>query len=308
MPSLSLPSPAVAQPRALIAACLAATWFIWGSTYLGIKWALVSLPPFLQMGSRFVAAAAVLGLWAAWRGARWPNRSQWLGASVLGALLVGGGYGFTAVAQTHVSSAMVVAFIAISPALIALGQWHYGVRPRPLEVAGIVLGVGGVVLLVQGNSFAAAPAGIAAQAFACVCWSLGSVWSVHGLPGGFKLQLAEGAAGWASQMLAGGLMLLAAGALLGERVAWPIDQRALLSWVYLVVAGTLLAYTAYMLLLQHVSAALASSYAFVNPVIGMVLGTTLGAELVTRGEWIAAAVITTGVLLILLAKRQPRAA
>lgn len=305
MSTSTLPASATARPdRWLIVGCLAATWFIWGSTYLGIKWALVSLPPFLQMGSRFVAAAAVLALWAWWQGARWPSRDQWISAAVLGALLVGGGYGFTGVAQTHVSSAMVVAFIAISPALIALGQWHYGVRPKKLEAAGITLGLVGVVMLVQGQSFASAPAGIAAQAFACLCWSLGSVWTVHGLPGGFRLKLADGAAGWASQMAIGGAMLLLAGWAMGERISWPPDTRAVWSWFYLVIAGTLVAYTAYMVLLQRVSAALASSYAFVNPVIGMVLGTTLGAEIVTRGEWFAAAVITTGVVLIVLAKRK----
>ena len=92
----TLPLPTAPRLSALIVACLAATWLIWGSTYLAIKWALASFPPFFQMGTRFVAAALVLAAWAAWRGARWPGTRQWASAAVLGALMVGGGYGFTA--------------------------------------------------------------------------------------------------------------------------------------------------------------------------------------------------------------------
>jgi drug/metabolite transporter (DMT)-like permease len=289
--------------RGLIATCLAATWFVWGSTYLAIKWALASFPPFFQMGTRFLAAALVLAAMAAWRGARWPVASEWLSAAVLGALLVGGGYGFTAVAQTQVSSALVVAFIAISPALVVLMHRPYGARPRPLESAGIALGLAGVVMLVQGQGFAASPRGMAAQTFACLCWALGSVWAVRGLPGGRQLKLAAGAAGWASQMACGGALLLVASWALGEQPQWPPEPRALASWLYTVVAGTLVGYTAYMVLLERVSPALASSYAFVNPVIGMLLGATLGGEFVSGGEWIAAAVVTAGVVLLVLSKR-----
>lgn len=297
----------LSSERWLIVACLAATWFIWGSTYLAIKWALHAFPPFFQMGTRFLAAAAVLAGYAAWRGARWPGPREWLSAAVLGALLVGGGYGFTAVAQTQVSSALVVAFIAITPALIALADRVYGHRPAPLETLGIALGLTGTVMLVQGQGFSASPGGWLAQSVACVCWTLGSVWSVRGLPGGFRLGLAPGAAGWASQMACGGVLLLAASWALGEQpqAPWssPEAQRALWAWAYTVVAGTLLGYTAYMVLLQRVSPALASSYAFVNPVIGMLLGATLGGEFVSRGEWLAAGLAVLGVVLLVLGKR-----
>lgn len=298
--------PAVPRLSALIVACLAATWLIWGSTYLAIKWALASFPPFFQMGTRFVAAALVLAAWAAWRGARWPDARQWLSAAVLGTLMVGGGYGFTALAQTHVSSALVVAYIAVSPALIALLHAVYGARPSRLEAAGIVLGLAGVVALVQGQGFTASPAGWLMQSVACICWSLGTVWSVRGLPGGFQLKLADGAAGWASQMACGGVLLLAVSLVLGEQPVLPPDTRAVLSWLWTVVAGTLVAYVAYMVLIERVSPALASSYAFVNPVIGMALGATLGGEVISRGEWAAAAVITGGVVLLVLGKGRGR--
>ena len=287
----------------LVLACLAATWLLWGSTYLAIKWALPSFPPFFQMGSRFVVAGLLLALWAGGRGASWPSAPQWLSAGVLGALMIGGGYGATAVAQTSVGSGLVVAFVAVVPALVALGEWPYGRRPGRLEAAGIGLGLVGVGLLTRGQGFAASLPGLLALGAACITWSLGTVWARHGLPGGRRLNLAPGAAGIASQMLAGGTLLLLAAALVGEAPHWPPGGRAFASWCYLVLAGSLVTYSAYMVLLQRTSATVASSYTFVNPLIGMLLGVTLGAEVVSPQEWLAAAVIVAGVVLLLFGRR-----
>lgn len=289
--------------RGLVVACLLATWLIWGSTYLAIKWALVSFPPFFQMGTRFVVAGLLLAAWAWTRGGRWPTRDQWISAGVLGLLMIGGGYGATATAQTSVSSGLVVSFIAVTPALVTLMQLPYGTRPSRLEAAGIVLGLAGVVMLTQGQGFGASLPGLLAMGLACTTWSLGTVWALHGLPGGRRLALADGPMGYASQMLAGGVLLMAASWALGETPQLPPDPRALWSWAYLVVAGSLIGFSAYMLLLQRTSATLASTYTFVNPVIGLVLGVTVGGEVVSRGEWFAAAVIAAGVVLLLLGKR-----
>lgn len=287
----------------LIVACLAATWLIWGSTYLAIKWALVSFPPFFQMGTRFVAAGLLLGAWAGMRGARWPARGEWFSAVVLGALMIGGGYGATAVAQTRIGSGLVVAFIAVVPALVALGEWPYGVRPSRPQAAGIALGLAGVWLLTRGQGFAASLPGLLAIALACITWSAGSVWALHGLPGGRRLTLAPGAAGYASQMLAGGLMLLVVSALAGERPTLPPDTLSLACWFYLVVAGSLLGFSAYMVLLQRAGSVLASSYTFVNPVIGLVLGVTVGGETISAFEWAASGVVSAGVVLLLMSRR-----
>ncbi len=297
--TLALPSSTVPRLPPVILACLFATWVIWGSTYLAIKWALVSFPPFFQMGTRFIAAGLLLGAWAAWRGAAWPTREQWINASVLGALMLGGGYGATALAETSVSSGLVVAFIAVVPALVALGQWPYGIRPSRREWTGIALGLAGVLLLTRGQGFAASWSGLAAIAFACVTWCAGSLWALHGLPGGRRLDLAPGAAGYASEMLVGGLMLLAASWLAGEQPQMPPDARSLACWAYLVVAGSLIGFSAYMVLLQRTGAALASSYTFVNPVIGLVLGVAIGGEVVSTLEWAAAGVVLAGVVLLL---------
>lgn len=304
--SAVLPVASAARPRAissLVVACLAATWLIWGSTYLAIKWALVSFPPFFQMGTRFLAAGLLLGAFVRWRGARWPQAGEWFSAAVLGALMLGGGYGATALASASVSSGLVVAFIAVVPALVALFQVPYGVRPTALESAGIALGLGGVLLLTRGQGFGASLPGLLAIGVACLTWSLGSVWALHGLPGGRRLALAPGAMGYASQMLVGGLLLLGASWAAGEQPTLPPDARSLACWAYLVVAGSIVGFSAYMLLLERTSAALASSYSFVNPVIGMVLGVTLGGEVISGLEMLAAGITAGGVVLLLLGRR-----
>ena len=281
----------------LILLCLAATWLIWGSTYLAIKLALPSFPPFFQMGTRFVLAGIVLMAWMRWRGAAWPDRTQWRNALVVGTLMLGGGMGGTAFAEVSVGSGLVVAFIAVVPLLIATLNLFWGVRPRRIEVAGIALGLAGVLMLTQGVGFQASPAGLAAIAIACATWSLGSVLSQRALP------LAPGATGFASEMLCGGAVLMIMSALHGEAFAWPPQPMALAAWFYLVVFGSLIAFNAYMLLLARAPAGLASSYTFVNPVIAMLLGVAFAGEQVTGFEWAAVSVVLAGVLLLLW--RQP---
>ena len=257
--------PAPAMPPLLIL-CLAATWLVWGSTYLAIKYALVSFPPFFQMGTRFLFAGVVLMAWMRWRGAAWPNRTQWRNALIVGTLMLGGGMGGTAVAEVSVGSGLVVAFIAVVPLMIAGLNLLWGVVPSRLEAAGIAVGLAGVLMLTQGAGFQASPMGLAAIATACVTWSVGSVLSQRTLP------LAGGAMGFASEMVCGGLVLLGLSALAGERPAWPPQPLAVAAWFYLVVFGSLIAFNAYMVLLARASAGLASSYTFVNPVIAMLLG------------------------------------
>lgn len=307
MSSLATPAlPALRQMPPLILACLAAVWLVWGSTYLAIKWALISFPPFWQMGTRFIVAGGLLAAWMRWRGAAWPDRQAWINATVLGAMMLGVGYGLTAVAEVSVSSGLVVAFIAIGPALQAALEWPYGLRPTRREALGIVLGLVGVLGLASGQGFSASPGGLAAVLTASFAWKLGSVWSLHGLPkalGGRKLDLAPGAMGYASQMLAGGVILLLASAATGERPGWPVDPLALGAWVYLVVAGSLVAFSAFMVLLQHTPTAVSSSYAYVNPVIGLILGVTLGGEVISGFEWAAAALVTGSVVLMLSGRR-----
>lgn len=292
-------SPAAATWSPVVLACLAATWFLWGTMYLAIKWALVSFPPFYQMGSQFVVAGAVLACVARARGARWPSARQWLGGAVMGALLISGGYGFMAVAETSVASGLVVAFTAVVPTMVVLGEWPYGVRPDRRQVAGVALGLIGIFMMTQGQGFGASLGGLLAVITSCATWTLGSVWAVHGLPGGAKLNTAPGPMGHASQMLTGGAVLLLASRAIGETPGWPPAPLALACWLYVAIAGSLIGYTAYLVLLERTTPALATSYTYVNPVIALILGVALGQETVSRFEWLAVTVVLCGVVLLM---------
>jgi drug/metabolite transporter (DMT)-like permease len=295
MNSIVLPLAARAGLPPLVLACLAATWVIWGSTYLAIKFALVSFPPFLQMGSRFLVAGLALALWMRFaRRAPWPTARQWAHATLVGALMLGGGMGGVAVAEQSVGSGLVVAFIAVVPLIIVLLNLFWGLRPGRLELLGIGVGLVGVLMLTRGQGFQASPTGLIAIALACVTWSIGSVLSQRATP------LAPGAMGFASEMLCGGAVLMALAAINGESMVWPPQPLAAAAWVYLVVFGSLIAFNAYMLLLARAPAGLAASYTFVNPVIALALGVTLGGETVSGFEWAAAGVVLVGVVLLLL--------
>lgn len=290
-------SASVAAPASrlspLVLACLAATWLVWGSTYLAIKVALLSFPPFFGMGSRFVVAGALLMAWMRWRGAPMPSPQQWRHAVLVGTLMLAGGMGGTAHAELTVGSGLVVAFIAVVPMMIALVNLAFGVRPGRMEVAGIAVGLAGVLLLTQGAGFQASPAGLVAITIACVTWSVGSVLSQRRWP------LAPGAMGFASEMLCGGAVMLVLSRLAGESPSMPPRADALAAWAYLVVFGSLIAFNAYMVLLSKASPGLASSYTFVNPVIAMLLGVALAGEHVTPFEWAAVSVVLAGVVLLM---------
>jgi drug/metabolite transporter (DMT)-like permease len=288
-------TPANTRLSPLIVACLGATWAIWGSTYLAIRFALVSFPPYLQMGSRFVAAGLGLAVWMRWvRGTAWPAARQWQHALIVGTLMLGGGMGSVAIAEQTVGSGLVVVFIAIVPLLIVLVNLFWRVMPGRLELAGIALGLVGVAMLTRGAGFQSSPQGLLAIVTACICWSLGSVLSQRRYP------LAPGAMGFASEMLAGGAVLMLLAVMTGETFTWPPDPLAAWAWAYLVVFGSLLAFNAYMVLLAETSAGLAASYTFVNPIIALLLGISLGNETVTPWEWASAGIILAGVVLLLV--------
>lgn len=296
-----------ARPALLLPALLAC-WLVWGSTYLAIRLALESFPPFFQMGTRFLLAGALLFAWVLRPGQRdgrrWaerlPTATQWRNALVVGTLMLGCGMGLVATAQQAIGSGLVATFIAVVPMLVAASGTLFGQRPARLELAGMAVGVAGVLLLVRGASFAAAPWAFAAVATATLSWSLGSVLSTTRLP------LAPGAAGFASEMLCGGAVLIVVSRVLGEQFAPPPTAAALAAWMYLVAFGSLVAFSAYLYLLAHASGALATSYAFVNPVIALVLGVAFAGEVVSPSEWLACGVILAGVALIFRAKGTPR--
>jgi drug/metabolite transporter (DMT)-like permease len=286
----------------LTLACLAATWLIWGSTYLAIRFALAGFAPFFMMGSRFVVAGGALFIWMWWRGAELPGPRQWRNAALVGALMLGCGMGCTAIAEQTVGSGLAVAFIAVTPILMVVLNMAYGVYPGRIESIGVLTGLAGVLMLTQGTGFKASTGGLVAMLIACSGWSLGSVLSQRQFP------LAMGAVGFASEMLCGGVLLLALALIRGEPVTLSAPAGAWIAWVYLTTFGSLIAFNAYMYLLGHASPSLAASYTYVNPIIAMLLGVAIGGEQIATWEWLSAGVTLGGVVILFVGRHRPAAA
>src|SRR3954469_7567379 len=174
-PTAALRTPS--RPGHLVVPALLACYLVWGSTYLAIRLALDSFPPFFQMGTRFLAAGGLLLAWSAGRGGAWPTVTQWRNAAIVGTLMLGVGMGLVATAEQHVGSGLVAAFIAVVPVLVCLWGLLVGQRPGRLELAGMLVGLAGVLLLVRGGSFGGSPLAIGCMAAATLAWSLGSVLS-----------------------------------------------------------------------------------------------------------------------------------
>jgi drug/metabolite transporter (DMT)-like permease len=282
----------------LVVGCLAVTWLVWGSTYLVIRFALVGFTPYFLMATRFVVAGGLLLGWQLARGASMPTVREWRNAILVGALMLGGGMGGVAYAEQTIASGLVVAFIAVTPLLLVLINLAFGVYPRRSEVLAVVVGLGGVLMLTRGPGLHGSPAGLIAIMVGTTGWALGSVLAQRGFA------LAPGATGFATEMLGGGLVLFLISALRGESWHLPAQTGVWLAWLYLVVFGSLLAFSAYMLLLARTSASLAASYSLVNPVVALLLGVTVGAETVSSWEWLSSGVVMIGVVLLFAGRRR----
>ena len=292
-------------------------YVVWGSTYLGIAVAVDTIPPFLMAASRFLIAGAVLLAWSiarAGRTFRFPTLREWRDSSIVGALLLGGGMGMVAFGEQTVPSGITALFIAMMPVWVAvLGGIFLHERLPRLAVAGIVLGFGGVAILIGPSAFGGAgalePLGLAAILVSPIAWSAGSLFASHRatLPG--QPLVATGA-----QMVTGGLVLvamsLASGELQGFQVeAISTDSR--LAMVYLTIIGSLLAFTAYGWLLRVAPLPLIATYAYVNPVVAVLLGALILSEPIEPRTLVAGAVIVGAVALIVTARgrmQPPRAA
>jgi drug/metabolite transporter (DMT)-like permease len=287
------------QRRLWIILSLLSVYIIWGTTYLGIRFALESFPPYLMMGTRFVIAGVILFVFMRWRGAPLPTAKQWRSAAIVGCLLLVGGMGSVAMAEQMISSGLAATLVAIAPLYALFFSMLWGNRPTRFEWVGVGLGIVGVALLTLEGNLQANPAGIALMLFAPACWALGSIWSQH-------LEMPKGFMANAAEMLIGGAVLLVLGILRGEQVIGTPTPNAILALVYLTTFGSLLTLTAYMYLLKTVSPALAISYAFVNPAIALFLGIVLGGEVLTGSAFIALPVILVGVGFIVLRNKKSK--
>lgn len=300
----------MAVTRGRILAGFAAVYVIWGSTYLAIRFAIETLPPFLMAGVRFLIAGALLFAWTRRSGGPRPSRRHWLGAGVVGALLLLGGNGAVVWAEQSVPSGVAALMVAVVPCWMVLLEWVRpgGTRPTVRIGAGLILGLAGMVLLVGpgalGSGERVDPLGAGALLFASLSWAAGSIYSRHTVLPARPLQAT------AMQMLAGGVLLLIAALAAGEPARLDvaaISSRSVLATLYLIVFGSFVGYSAYVWLLRVSTPARVSTYAYVNPLVAVLLGWGLAGEPLTRRMLIAAAVIVAGVALITLSggKRAP---
>ncbi len=285
--------------KAGIIMALLSLYVVWGSTYLAIRIALAGFPPFLMAGLRYIIAGSGLYLFLRMRGAPFPGKKEWAGAGVVGGLLLLGGNGGVAVAEQWVASGIAALVIATTPLWTVLFAGIWKRWPTRAEWAGIILGLAGVVILNKGGELKAHPAGAVALLLAAMFWALGSAWSRH-------LLLPQGMMASAAEMIAGGIVLLLSGLLTGERIETLPDLRAVGALGYLIVFGSLVGFSSYVYLLGKVRPALATSYAYVNPIIAVGLGVVLAGEHITGTEIIAVPVILSGVVLVILGNKKKR--
>jgi drug/metabolite transporter (DMT)-like permease len=295
--AIAAPPSTLVGPRVLVPAALFALYLIWGSTYLAIRVALESYPPFLMAGTRFLVAGGALYAFLRWRAMAAPTRAQWLNAAITGTLLLGMGNGLVCYAEQSVASGLAAVAVAAMPLFAALFGGLYGQWPRRMEWLGLGVGFAGVVLLNLGGGMAGATLGAIALLVAAMAWAFGSVWSR-------RRDMPPAAMNTAAQMLTGGAVLFAGALLFGERFPAAPSMASTLSLVYLAAFGSLIAFTAYLYLLNTVRPALATSYAYVNPPVAVLFGALLGGETVHAFDLVAMAVILGGVALIALAREK----
>ncbi len=276
---------------------LATLYLAWSSTYLAIRIALESFPPFFIAGFRYMLVGAGMFIYLRAKGFGAPTRAQWGGSAVVGAFLLLGGTAGVVYAEQWVGSGISALVLATTPLLTVLFAGFWKEWPDRREWTGLLLGFIGIVLLNLGGDLRAHPGGAALLVLAAVCWSFGSVLSLHvAMPSGMMAS--------AAQMFTGGLIVLIVSLLAGERLPAHPPVRAVAAVVYLGIFGSLSGYTAYTYLLKNVRPALATSYAYVNPVLAVLLGFWLAGEHITRIEVIAMLIILAGVVLVIAGQRR----
>jgi drug/metabolite transporter (DMT)-like permease len=293
--------PALAMNLRLIV-CLAAVYLIWSSTYLAMAIAVRELPPMLMASVRYSAAGLVMLAIAKRRGAAWPSAAQWLRVAPIGALLFLGGNGFVAVGEQTVSSGGAAVVGAMMPLWTGVLSALNGERPSRREWASLIIGFIGVVVLMGGPSLTGKPVHIALILMAPMCWALGSILARRAT----RSSSHDVVLSSAMQMLSGAAALAIAGVARAERLPVHTSATAWLALGYLFVFGSLLGFTAYNWLLRHARPVVATSYAYVNPVLAVLIGAAAAEAF--GGTTVIANVLIVGAVVLALGKpRAPRA-
>ena len=285
------------EPRILIPLALLTLYLVWGSTYLGIIIALESYPPFLLAGVRFICAGVVLYGFLRWRGHAPPTRLQWRNAAITGVLLLGFGNGLVCFAEERVSSGIAAVAVSSMPLFAASFGAMYGQWPTRPEMVGLLVGFAGVIVLNLGSGLSGETIGAIALLTAAMCWAFGSVWSK-------RQDMPSGPMNTAAQMLCASVALLGVGFATGEELPSDPTLRATLALAYLAVFGSILAFSAYLYVLKHARPAVATSYAYVNPPVAVLLGVVLLGETVGPFDLAGMAIILVGVAVITLARQK----
>jgi drug/metabolite transporter (DMT)-like permease len=296
----------------VVGIALLSVYLFWGGTYAGMKVAIETMPPFLMAGIRFFTAGAVLYIIARLSGAKRPARREWRSSAIVGALLLLGGNGLVAWSEQRVSSSIASLIVAAVPVWMMLMGWfgRGGKRPNTGVIAGIVLGLLGIAVLVfqpgqGGNETATDLVGIITLLAASVSWAVGSMYSRSARMPDSPLMST------AAQMLTGGLLLIVFSYFTGDWSKLDVPGISLRSYAalgYLVVFGSIVGYTAYIWLLKNADASLVSTYAFVNPVVAVLLGWLLVGEQLTVNTLTAAIIIIAAVVLVTIFRGRPQKA
>ena len=290
--------------RIQIIFAFAALYLIWGSTYLGILFAIQSIPPFLMAGARFFFAGLIMFAIARTQGPLKSTRAEWRTALIVGACLLLGGNGGVTISEKFVETGLASLIIATVPIYITLLGWLFGMAPRPqpvvwLGLAGGFLGVGillGPALRFSGGGNSHPAIGMSILLVGSFLWSAGSLYSRT------AIHAASPFLGAAQQMFCGGLLLVIVGLLLGEAKSFHPERVSALSlgaFAYLVLIGAIVGYTAYFWLLRHCDPAKVATYAYVNPIVAVLLGALFAHETITLRTLLAAALIIGSVALII---------
>jgi drug/metabolite transporter (DMT)-like permease len=275
-------------------------YILWGSTYLAIRFALPGYPPFLLGAIRMFLAGALMYVVLRRRGARPPTARQWRTLCVLSIFMVLLSNGLVNLAETQVTSGLAAIAVASMPLFAGVFAMLRGRHPTRLEWIGLMIGFTGVIWLNAGNALSGSPLGFTCLVIAPLAWAWGSVWSR-------ELDLPDPFMSASGQMLMGSGWMLGAALVTGERFTAVPSIGATAAMLYLVVAGSIFGFTAYIWLLHHVRPALATSYAYVNPPIAVLLGTLIAGEHFALHDLGAMAVILSGVVIITIARtRMPK--
>lgn len=275
---------------------LFALYIIWGSTYYVIRIGVESWPPLMMAGVRFLSAGVLLLAFLFLRGHKLPPLRPMLNAALIGVLLLAIGNGFVTVAEHQdVPSGIAAVVVATVPLFTLCFSRLFGIKTRKLEWLGIAIGMAGIILLNSGGNLSGNPWGALLILMGSMSWAFGSVY-------GSRIELPTGMMAGAIEMVTAGIVLLCASMLSGEKLTTLPDLSGFLAVGYLAIFGSVIAINAYMFLIRNVSPAVATSYAYVNPVVAVLLGTGLGGESLSSVEWMALGIIIMAVVLVTLGK------